>query len=147
MKQLLMVAALTGLLTTMSGCASMQGGCLGGSCDAQCDSSCGGSCSSCKDCGGRQGLCGNGCHSGQCGGGARGCFDACSEGCATGCRPSPLRWQQGGSDYAHKLTYGMLKHGQVPQTRGPQVASTAYPYYTNRGPRDFLAANPPSIGR
>lgn len=29
---------------------------------------------------------------------------------------------------------------------GPPVAQTAYPYYTVRGPRDFLNPNPPSIG-
>jgi len=29
---------------------------------------------------------------------------------------------------------------------GPPVAQTAYPYYTLRGPRDFLTGNPPSIG-
>jgi hypothetical protein len=29
---------------------------------------------------------------------------------------------------------------------GPPSAQTAYPYYTTRGPRDFLMANPPSIG-
>ena len=29
---------------------------------------------------------------------------------------------------------------------GPPVAQTAYPYYTLRGPRDFLLDNPPSIG-
>jgi hypothetical protein len=29
---------------------------------------------------------------------------------------------------------------------GPPVAQTAYPYYTLRGPRDFLQDNPPSIG-
>jgi hypothetical protein len=29
---------------------------------------------------------------------------------------------------------------------GPPVAQTAYPYYTLRGPRDFLLGNPPSIG-
>ena len=28
----------------------------------------------------------------------------------------------------------------------PQGAQVAYPYYTNRGPRDFLLNNPPSIG-
>jgi hypothetical protein len=31
-------------------------------------------------------------------------------------------------------------------TPGPPVAQTAYPYYTLRGPRDFLLDNPPSIG-
>lgn len=29
---------------------------------------------------------------------------------------------------------------------GPPVAQTAYPYYTLRGPRDFLLDNPPTIG-
>jgi hypothetical protein len=29
---------------------------------------------------------------------------------------------------------------------GPPTGTVAYPYYTTRGPRDFLAPNPPSIG-
>jgi hypothetical protein len=29
---------------------------------------------------------------------------------------------------------------------GPPTAQVAYPYYTVRGPRDFLIDNPPSIG-
>jgi hypothetical protein len=29
---------------------------------------------------------------------------------------------------------------------GPLTGSVAYPYYTTRGPRDFLARNPGSIG-
>lgn len=29
---------------------------------------------------------------------------------------------------------------------GPPTGQTAYPYYTTRGPRDFLQNNPPSIG-
>ena len=29
---------------------------------------------------------------------------------------------------------------------GPPVGQTAYPYYTVRGPRDFLMGNPPKIG-
>jgi hypothetical protein len=31
--------------------------------------------------------------------------------------------------------------------QGPPSAQVAYPYYTIRGPRDFLMDNPPSIGR
>jgi hypothetical protein len=31
--------------------------------------------------------------------------------------------------------------------QGPPTAQVAYPYYTIRGPRDFLIDNPPSIGR
>ncbi len=30
---------------------------------------------------------------------------------------------------------------------GPPSGAVAYPYYTHRGPRDFLLDNPPSIGR
>ena len=30
--------------------------------------------------------------------------------------------------------------------QGPPVGQVAYPYYTTRGPRDFLLDNPPSIG-
>ena len=47
--------------------------------------------------------------------------------------------------------------GEIPHTanapgmygaQGGSAAPTyAYPYYTIRGPRDFLMANPPSIGR
>jgi hypothetical protein len=29
---------------------------------------------------------------------------------------------------------------------GPMTGQVAYPYYTTRGPRDFLAKNPASIG-
>jgi hypothetical protein len=29
---------------------------------------------------------------------------------------------------------------------GPPTGTYAYPYYTLRGPRDFLADDPPSIG-
>ncbi len=29
---------------------------------------------------------------------------------------------------------------------GPATGTVTYPYYTTRGPRDFLAKNPPSIG-
>jgi hypothetical protein len=45
--------------------------------------------------------------------------------------------------------------GQVPHTAEPnygmggmggQSSTYAYPYYTTRGPRDFLIDNPPSIG-
>jgi hypothetical protein len=31
-------------------------------------------------------------------------------------------------------------------TPGPPTAAVAYPYYTTRGPRDFLVDNPPTIG-
>lgn len=42
----------------------------------------------------------------------------------------------------------VLPHGYEQQTgpAGPPTATYAYPYYTIRGPRDFLLNNPPSIG-
>jgi hypothetical protein len=36
--------------------------------------------------------------------------------------------------------------GQEVAPGGPPVGMVTYPYYTVRGPRDFLARNPPSIG-
>lgn len=44
----------------------------------------------------------------------------------------------------------MGHHGAAPGQygpAGPPTAGVAYPYYTTRGPRDFLQDNPPSIGR
>ena len=41
-------------------------------------------------------------------------------------------------------------HHEDPQMEGPvgpPSPSVAYPYYTTRGPRDFLLNNPPSLGR
>jgi hypothetical protein len=42
---------------------------------------------------------------------------------------------RGGGDMGTGAGYG-----------GPPSAHVAYPYYTTRGPRDFLMNNPPSIG-
>lgn len=100
------------------------GGCQGGACDT--------------------GECGpGGCETGTCG--PAGCND-----CADGtCRPR------------HVGRYGGLaKHHLSPEERaalecsdygattpaGPPSGTVAYPYYTTRGPRDFLAKCPPSIG-
>ena len=35
----------------------------------------------------------------------------------------------------------------LPPPAGPPTGAVTYPYYTTRGPRDFLSDNPPSIGR
>ncbi len=37
--------------------------------------------------------------------------------------------------------------GRAPRYGSPPVGTVTYPYYTVRGPRDFLADDPPSIGR
>jgi hypothetical protein len=36
--------------------------------------------------------------------------------------------------------------GEYEFAAGPPTGGVSYPYYTNRGPRDFLARNPRSIG-
>lgn len=38
------------------------------------------------------------------------------------------------------------KHQQQMGPPGPPTPTYGYPYYTIRGPRDFLVDNPPSIG-
>lgn len=138
------------------GCQS--GGCQSGACES-CDSSgtvgilskvackrkSGGDCG-CSSCG--SGLLGRI-------GGLAGvkCKDGCGCGGQTGCVTGGLGWQQGGHDYSSYLQPGLMGHGAGAQltgqsfTPGPPTGQVAYPYYSVRGPRDFLMANPPSIGR
>lgn len=79
--------------------------------------------------------------------------ESCQGGVPVGCRPGPLHWQQGGLDYSAGLSTGLAGHraGRVmaaqPVAPGPPSGTVGYPYYTTRGPRDFLLDNPPSIGR
>jgi len=41
----------------------------------------------------------------------------------------------------------LCRRGEAGQAApGPAMGAVAYPYYTTRGPRDFLARNPQSIG-
>jgi hypothetical protein len=44
-----------------------------------------------------------------------------------------------------------LHHHGPPETLGqqggPPTGTATYPYYTTRGPRDFLQKNPPGLGR
>ncbi|MCC6509803.1 MAG: hypothetical protein IT423_11885 [Pirellulaceae bacterium] len=65
-----------------------------------------------------------------------------------GCRPCAMGWQRGGTDYQRHLSFANHAHqgGDTGQA-GPAAAQVAYPYYTTRGPRDFLLNNPPTIGR
>ncbi len=60
-----------------------------------------------------------------------------------GCRPCRLGWQRGGTDYQRFLgSRGSYAGGADVGGSGPQSAQVAYPYYTVRGPRDFLMDNP-----
>ena len=73
----------------------------------------------------------------------------------TGCHHHRHMVRQGcGNPYCDHCGGGMgthvprLPHGYAEQTdpSGPATAQTAYPYYTIRGPRDFLVNEPSSIG-
>ncbi len=137
MKRFLLIALCSWLLS-FTGCAMHRGAnCNSGHCQS----------SHCK--GGSSHRPGGGILGGLAG---RGGCKSCQGGVPVGCRPGPLRWQQGGLDYGNTLATGLMQHpGQVVQSMpvnpGPPSGTVAYPYYTTRGPRDFLLDNPPSIGR
>jgi hypothetical protein len=95
------------------------------------------------------------CENGQCAVGGP-CATCGPGGGQTGCRDC-----MSGNCQTHVGRYGGLaKHHLSPAERaalaasdygatqpaGPPTGAVAYPYYTTRGPRDFLAKNPPSIG-
>ncbi|MBM4021768.1 MAG: hypothetical protein FJ284_05920, partial [Planctomycetes bacterium] len=87
----------------------------------------------------------------------------CEEGCPDGrCQVGASKECPGGFCRApHTGRYGGLaKHRLTAEERaalatsdygavtpaGPPTGGVAYPYYTTRGPRDFLAKKPPSTG-
>lgn len=105
-------------------------------CSASSDCDCGDSCWQTGDCcqNGQCGPCGAGgcCVSGRCQclveGVASGFCGAC------GCGPGGVCPHAGG--YPEYQAFNP----------GPPTGQVAYPYYTVRGPRDFLRNNPPTIG-
>ena len=60
-----------------------------------------------------------------------------------GCRGGLLH--HGGRGGMHGAA-GAHHYRPPTEPAGGPVGQTAYPYYTLRGPRDFLVDNPPSIG-
>ena len=54
----------------------------------------------------------------------------------------------GGGDGALARNFGPQNYmsGAEEGAGAPQSAQVAYPYYTTRGPRDFLLNNPPPLG-
>ncbi len=79
-----------------------------------------------------EGGCGNGCCD-QCGGPCGRLAERIASGCC--CGPCGGICPNAGG-YPEGTTFN----------QGPPVGQVAYPYYTVRGPRDFLRDNPPSIG-
>lgn len=86
-------------------------------------------CNNCNNC--RNGICGHHGHN--------------ANGCIGGCRVGPVGWQRGGTDYQKFINHHAYRNPEAGS--GVPTAAIAYPYYTNRGPRDFLINNPPTIGR
>ena len=111
--------------------------------------------------GGAGGACQNGeCQDGACESGA--CQDGgCENGvCPTsGCKEDCLEGEACHKRHVGRFG-GLAKHHLSPEEEaaleatnygetapaGPPAGTVAYPYYTTRGPRDFLAKWPPSIG-
>jgi hypothetical protein len=132
MKHVLFAFAAAALLMTSTGC---------GLCDGLFSfHKHGGACNGC-DGGGCGGGCGDGAGCANCGGPNGGCADGA--GCANG-----------GGLHGGNGDGGLLHHPPLPRgaggcytgPEGPPTGAVAYPYYTTRGPRDFLMNNPPSIG-
>jgi len=153
MNRLLWIASAAIFLTGTTGCLhhNTRSGCKNGNCNtgACANGNCG------KPAGGMLARHGGGCKS-------------CGQGSGrNGCQAGPLGWQQGGHNYsdhlgpkypgnfgsgaiAQHLAPGHAAAQQLqsqPFNPGPPTGTVAYPYYTHRGPRDFLLDNPPSIGR
>jgi hypothetical protein len=104
--------------------------------DAEC-----GVCDECATCGcpADSCTCGSSCGAGcdACGGGCRRLIDGMACGwCGGGCGPCGGAFCPHGGGYPEYPSFNP----------GPPHGQVAYPYYTTRGPRDFLRDNPPNIG-
>ncbi|MEX2316184.1 MAG: hypothetical protein WD669_03465 [Pirellulales bacterium] len=148
----------------VGGCDSCGSGCNGASCGSECNGTCAGCGENSCHC---QGPCDCGMFNRHCG-----CADSCGAPGPYDCSPcnSPA-WGCNGYGYCQPRCRGMcgghpmLQNGYCcccgqpgPSccctsgdqyynfTPGPPVGHTAYPYYTVRGPRDFLLNNPPRLG-
>jgi hypothetical protein len=127
MRRFMLSLSVLMVLTSLMGCAAKVG---------------------CRDCGGvfsgvmnrpRMGMArSGGCETGACQTGA----------CRSGGLFAPATGfaNQGGCS-ACGTGNGLCGHHRAAEPpAGPPTGTYAYPYYTLRGPRDFLSANPPSIG-
>jgi len=139
MNRLLWIASVAFLLAGTTGCLhhNTRGKCNSGNCNSCSMGNCG---TASKQAGGLLGkLAGKG-----------GCPTCGPHAGRLGCQAGPLGWQQGGHNYSGHLAPGHHAAQQLqsqPFNPGPPTGTVAYPYYTHRGPRDFLLDNPPTIGR
>lgn len=174
MKHVLSFLALAAVVSLSSGCSIVDrlfllntdgpyGHHVGGACqDGACQD---GACQdgACQGGGCQDGACQDGaCLDGACHGSARH-GRACPEGiCAGGkCSKCPDGTCGRCAHCRHLGRYGGLARHHLSAAEkqelmqsgyenggpaGPPTGAVAYPYYTTRGPRDFLAKRPPSIG-
>lgn len=152
MRHLLLACLLVTAVVSLAGCAGplSKRGCTG--CDTGCPS-----CSTCGD-----GSCGS-CANGACVQYVRGpmlankrMYGRTAVNSAEGMCPCPMCKGHGrgclhcgGRGFGPCGLYGHhhdLAYRKEAPPHGPQSAHVGYPYYTTRGPRDFLVDNPPSIG-
>lgn len=144
------------------GSACGGGGCGGGCCGGA--SNCGNSCDALGPVG--SGWTGWGAWRGWNGGWHGGCGSCGGGCCANNGYPGPIGGLPGGGpcncpncmarkgrgvgpgapDGSYVGGPGGYANGAGGYPGGPPSGQVAYPYYTTRGPRDFLAKNPPSIG-
>lgn len=103
-------------------------------------------------------ACGDQCSSGACGLGP--CGNACGDGACAGAFGSGCCAGGACRGVVNGLASGFCgpnggccmcptaqRYPEMPQfNQGPPTGQVAYPYYTVRGPRDFLRDNPPTIG-
>jgi hypothetical protein len=79
-----------------------------------------------------------------------GCDDpGCGQGCAHGnggCANGDCGCADGSCRKVHPWFAHHRGADNAMGPQGPPTGAVAYPYYTVRGPRDFLINNPPSIG-
>jgi hypothetical protein len=103
----------------------------------------------CQSCGGSGcAECEQGCPDGRCQGGA--CQTGACQDCPGGVCKTPHNGRYGGLAKHHlthdeKAALAASDYGATGPA-GPPTGAVAYPYYTTRGPRDFLAKRPASIG-
>ena len=153
-------------VTVTTGCSAKHGpGCHRWGCGVfnKCLGGCGHGCADggCTDGGCTQPGCNNQGCTGGCGDGQAACGPNCQAGCGpqghcvgncagcghglfSGCERCPHCGLGCGLLGKHHKQYTDIGAQNSPS--GPPTGTVAYPYYTTRGPRDFFAANPPSIG-
>lgn len=83
-----------------------------------------------------------------------GCAGAdCDGRCGGRCGLARLRMRMAGMRHGNgplanaiQCTHNRCANGQCGGVAGPEMGAVTYPYYTLRGPRDFLMQNPPPLG-